>query len=68
MTPDYSPVRSSAHREFDRAGTSIHIDVAALTTRLEEFDRRISEVKTRHAVLEAKTAATVLQAAQTNAW
>jgi hypothetical protein len=68
MTPDYSPARGNAHGESDRAGTSIHVDVVALATRLEEFDRRISEVKARHVQLDAKTAASVLQTARSHAW
>jgi hypothetical protein len=68
MTPDYSPARGTTHREFDRAGTSIHVDVVALATRLEEFDRRISEVKARCLQLDAKTAGTVLETARTHAW
>jgi hypothetical protein len=63
MTPSYPPMRGNAHRELDRAGASIHVDVVALTTRLEEFDRRISQVKERQLRLDARTAATVLETA-----
>lgn len=63
MTPDLPRVRSAGHPEPERPGTSPHVDIVALTARLEEFDRRISEVKERHVLLDAKTAATVLEAA-----
>lgn len=63
MTPNYPRGRSSGHPEPERAGRGVHVDVVALTARLEEFDRRISEVKERHVLLDAKTAATVLEAA-----
>ena len=63
MTPNYPPMRGPAHRELDRAGADIHVDVVALAARLEEFDRRISRVKERQSLLDAKTAASVLEAA-----
>ena len=64
MTPSYPPTSSNAHRGLDGAGVNIHVDVVALTARLEEFDRRISQVKARQLLVDARTAAIVLDAAE----
>jgi hypothetical protein len=63
MAPIYPPKRDNVHSGLDHAGASIHLDVVGLTTRLQELDRRISQVKERQLLLDARTAASILDAA-----